>query len=109
MCCSTGVCGPSVDPKLAQFAADLDWLKKEGVIVLRHNLSQSPAAFAQNVIVRVALEQKGESALPLMLVNGKVAVSGHYPERSELSRLLKLKTGKAAKTVQSKCCCGGKC
>jgi hypothetical protein len=27
MCCSTGVCGPSVDPELARFAADLDWLK----------------------------------------------------------------------------------
>ena len=23
MCCSTGVCGPSVDPQLARFAADL--------------------------------------------------------------------------------------
>ena len=27
MCCPTGVCGPSVDPKLVQFAADLEWLK----------------------------------------------------------------------------------
>jgi hypothetical protein len=24
MCCSTGVCGLQVDPKLAQFAGDLD-------------------------------------------------------------------------------------
>ena len=28
MCCSTSVCGPSVDADLARFAADLDWLKK---------------------------------------------------------------------------------
>ena len=27
MCCSSGVCGPQVDPDLARFAADLDWLK----------------------------------------------------------------------------------
>ena len=27
MCCSTGVCGPSVDPRLAAFAADVDWLR----------------------------------------------------------------------------------
>jgi hypothetical protein len=27
MCCSTGICGPSVDPQLVRFAADLDWLK----------------------------------------------------------------------------------
>ena len=48
MCCSTGVCGPDVDTKLVQFAADLDWLKKQDVIVQRHNLSQNPAAFVDN-------------------------------------------------------------
>ena len=26
MCCSTGVCGVEVDPVLAQFAADLEWV-----------------------------------------------------------------------------------
>ena len=46
MCCSTGVCGPSVDPELARFTADLDWLKKQGVQVERFNLSQQPGAFA---------------------------------------------------------------
>ena len=40
MCCSTGVCGPDVDPKLVQFAADLDWLKTQDVIIQRHSLSQ---------------------------------------------------------------------
>jgi arsenite methyltransferase len=30
MCCSTGICGPDVDPVLPQFAADLDWLKGQG-------------------------------------------------------------------------------
>jgi hypothetical protein len=39
MCCSTGVCGPSVDPDLARFAADVDWLQKQGVKVERFNLS----------------------------------------------------------------------
>jgi len=29
MCCSTGVCGPSVEPDLARFAADVDWLQKQ--------------------------------------------------------------------------------
>ena len=31
MCCSTGVCGPAVDPVLPRVAADLDWLKRQGV------------------------------------------------------------------------------
>jgi hypothetical protein len=35
MCCSTGVCGPDIDPKLAQFAGDLDWLEEQGVDVER--------------------------------------------------------------------------
>jgi Arsenical resistance operon protein ArsD len=109
MCCSSGVCGPDVDPKLVQFAADLDWLKGEGVMVQRHNLSQSPAAFAENALVRGALEKKGEAALPLMIVNGKVAVSGHYPKRNELGKLLKLKIAKVARSSKSSCCCGGDC
>jgi len=45
MCCSTGVCGPSVDPQLARFSADLDWLTSQGVAVERFNLAQQPAAF----------------------------------------------------------------
>ncbi len=43
MCCSTGVCGPVVDPGLARFASDVKWLKEEGVEVERYNLSQQPA------------------------------------------------------------------
>ncbi|MEX2621006.1 MAG: arsenic metallochaperone ArsD family protein, partial [Egibacteraceae bacterium] len=46
MCCSTGVCGPSVDPALARFASDLDWLGEQGAQVRRYNLGQEPGAFA---------------------------------------------------------------
>jgi hypothetical protein len=109
MCCSTGVCGPDVDPKLVQFAADLDWLKGQGVIVQRNNLSQNPAAFVENELVRGALEQKGEAALPLIIVSGKLALSGHYPKRDELANLLKLKSTKVASSSKSSCCCGGDC
>ena len=80
MCCSTGICGPEVDIKLVQFAADLDWLKAEGVIVQRHNLSQNPAAFVENELVKTALTEKGEAALPVILLNGKVATTGRYPD-----------------------------
>lgn len=58
-CCSTGVCGPEVDTKLVQFAADFDWLKSLGIIVRRHNLSQNPAAFVENEPVKAALTEKG--------------------------------------------------
>lgn len=107
MCCSTGVCGPDVDPKLVQFAADLDWLKSEGVIVQRHNLSQNPAAYVENKLVQTTLTEKGEAALPLLLVNGKVAVTGHYPDRKELAGRLNLKMSTADAPAKSSCCCGG--
>jgi len=48
MCCSSGVCGPSVAPALPRFAGDLKWLKAQGVEVARHNLAQQPLAFANN-------------------------------------------------------------
>jgi AhpD family alkylhydroperoxidase len=84
LCCSTGVCGPDVDPKLVRFAADLKWLAEQGVPVERLNLAQTPNAFAETEIVRAALTEKGEAALPLVVVDGKVAVSGSYPTRAEL-------------------------
>ena len=85
MCCSTGVCGPAVDPQLVRFAADLDWLKRQGVTVERFNLSQAPGAFANDASVRSALEAKGEAALPLLKVDGAVKSTGTYPSRTELA------------------------
>ena len=85
MCCSTGVCGPSVDPQLARFSADLDWLKSQGVSVERFNLAQQPAAFAEDQAVRSALETKGEAGLPVVKVNGEIKSSGVYPSRTELA------------------------
>ncbi|MHB1594067.1 MAG: arsenite efflux transporter metallochaperone ArsD [Streptosporangiaceae bacterium] len=85
MCCSTGVCGPSVDPALAAFAADLSWLADQGVEVERHTLSQEPRAFAERDLVRGLLAERGDDALPAVLVDGDLRSSGRYPSRQELS------------------------
>ena len=90
MCCSTGVCGPDLDPKLVQFAADVKWLGEQGVTVERYNLTQTPVAFAENDVVRAALTEKGEAALPLIVVDGKVAAGGTYLTREELAELFGL-------------------
>ncbi|MCB9873597.1 MAG: arsenite efflux transporter metallochaperone ArsD, partial [Planctomycetaceae bacterium] len=68
MCCSTGICGPEVDPILPRFAADLDWLKTQGHQVERSNLAQQPAAFAGNASVREVLAAEGVDSLPLIVV-----------------------------------------
>jgi hypothetical protein len=85
MCCSTGVCGPSVDPKLVTFAADLDWLASQGVTVVRHNLAQAPAAFLADPDAKATIETKGEEGLPLVKIDGVVRSSGAFPARAELA------------------------
>jgi hypothetical protein len=85
MCCSTGVCGPAVDPLLAAFAADLHWLAEQGVRVMRHNLAQAPEAFVSNPVVQGLLQSEGEACLPLVLVNGAVVGRGAYPRREALA------------------------
>src|SRR5450759_3373972 len=84
MCCATGICGPSVDPVLPRFAADLDWLKEHGIQVTRHNLAQEPAAFAATAAVQAALTERGTDCLPLILVEGRIVSHGTYPTRAEL-------------------------
>ena len=44
MCCSTGVFGPSVDPELARFEADLRWIVTQRPKGTRYNLPRSPAS-----------------------------------------------------------------
>ena len=85
MCCSTGVCGPSVDPELVRFAADIEWLKRQSVEVERYNLSQQPAAFAGNPVVKETLAKDGNDCLPLTLVDGAVVCKSHYPTRKMLA------------------------
>jgi len=100
MCCSTGVCGPSVDPELVRFAADCDWLTENGVIVERHNLSNDPLAFASNPAVQDLLRTLGPMCLPITLVDGKVLCTGLYPSRAQLAEKLGLRVG-PARSVRS--------
>lgn len=85
MCCSTGICGPSVDPAVVRFAADLAWLTTQGVSVQRSNLAQQPAAFVEDAAARVVLKEKGEAGLPLIKVDDEVKSSGVFPSRAELA------------------------
>ncbi|GMV15209.1 MAG: hypothetical protein AMXMBFR56_34330 [Polyangiaceae bacterium] len=105
LCCSTGVCGPSVDPELARFAADVDWLQKQGVSVERFNLAQQPGAFAETPAVKAALE-RGTEVLPLVLVGDRIAVEGAYPSRETLAALAGVVVRKleAAPAAQTGCC-----
>ncbi len=86
-CCATGVCGPSVDPKLAQFAGNLEWLKSQGITVQRYNLAQEPGLFVENSIVKSILDRSGEDELPVILVDEELVSCGRFPDRNELSKM----------------------
>lgn len=107
LCCSTGVCGPAVDPELARFAADVDWLQKQGVTVERYNLSQQPGAFAETPAVRAALE-RGTEVLPLILVGDRIAVEGAYPSRETLAALAGVVVRRVEGAQAAGGCCGPK-
>lgn len=105
LCCSSGVCGPETDPALITFAADFEWAKKQGVDIERFNLAQRPMLFAQNEVVKGFLTRSGKGSLPLILIDGAVALAGRYPTREELTRWADLIGGADDTLVAS--CCGG--
>ncbi len=85
MCCSTGVCGPDVDPVLPKFAADLDWLKNQGHNVERFNLAQQPQAFIENKAIHGLLSTAGTDCLPVVVVDGEIVSQTVYPSREDLA------------------------
>jgi hypothetical protein len=105
LCCSTGVCGVETDQALVTFAADCDWAKQNGAQIERFNLAQQPMAFADNATVKGFLERSGQEALPLILVDGNIALAGRYPNRTELARWTGVKDASEANPGG---CCGGK-
>jgi hypothetical protein len=107
LCCSSGVCGVDVDQQLVGFAADVDWAAQNGFQIDRYNLAQQPLAFADNPVVKSFLERSGAEGLPLILIDGEIALAGRYPSRADLARWLGIT--EAAETSPSGCCSGSKC
>lgn len=91
MCCSTGVCGPSVDPELLRVATLVNYLAKNGIDIKRHNLSSEPQDFVANKAVGDLLKKDGAEVLPITLMDGAVVKTKEYPTKEELSRWLGIK------------------
>lgn len=86
MCCATGICGNNVDPKLITFASDLEWLKKQGIDVVRHGLSFEPAEFVRNEEVKTILQKEGNDSLPIVIADNQLVYKGVYPSREQLAK-----------------------
>ncbi|PEI64853.1 arsenite efflux transporter metallochaperone ArsD [Bacillus toyonensis] len=90
MCCSTGVCGPSVDPELIRISVAVNNLKNKGINVTRYNLASEPDAFANNNVISQLLMEKGPDVLPVTVLDGKVIKERAHLTTEELSQLTNL-------------------
>ena len=88
MCCSTGLCGVSVDPELLRISTVFNNLSKNGFEILRYNLSGSPQAFVDNKLINQVLSQKGSNALPITMIDGEIVKLSGYPTNHEIMTFL---------------------
>ncbi len=102
MCCSTGVCGPAVDPALSRFAADVAWLERQGLTVERFNLGVDPGVFVATPAVKDALG-RGNDVLPIVMVDDRIVSEGAYPSRETLAALAGIVIKKVSLTAQGTC------
>lgn len=109
MCCSTGVCGPSVNQDLLRISTTINNLKNKGILVERHNLSNNPKIFVDNQEIRKMLIDDGIGILPVTMVDGVVVKTKTYPTDEEFYNLLDVPVDYLTSNVKkpSKGCCSG--
>jgi len=90
MCCSTGVCGPSVDKDLLRVATLLNNLKSNGIVFERYNLTSSPQIYVDNKVINRMLLKEGIEVLPITMVDGEVVKTKAYPSNEEFCSLLEI-------------------
>ncbi len=90
MCCSSGLCGPALDPVLVRMNDAVLALRKQGVEIERFNLAQQPKAYMENKTVADLLRKNGKKILPVIMVNGEVFRTGEYPSYEDLCAALNI-------------------
>jgi len=115
MCCSTGVCGPSVDKELLRVATTINNLTKKGADIVRHNLTSEPQAFIDNQKVNQLLNSKGTDILPITFVDGELVKTNAHLTNAEFAKYSGLPKEVIAEIALNKdkkeggCCCKGGC
>lgn len=112
MCCSTGICGSNDDPTLVTFASDLEWLKIQGIDVVRYGLTLHPSEFEKNEDVKKILSKEGNGSLPIIFMNNKLVSKSCYPAREKLAAICKVEyNDDDAPPIhrEENCCCGVDC
>lgn len=87
LCCSTGVCGPSVDENLIRVTSVMQQVRKmDGKQMIRYNLSANPNAFIRNESVTQLIQEKGADCLPVTVLDDETIVKiDEYPTNKEIA------------------------
>jgi hypothetical protein len=118
MCCSTGVCGPSIDTELLRVSTLIRNLEKNGIKIERHNLTSDPQAFIDNKVINGMLDKDGVDVLPVTIVDGEVVKTKNYLTNDEFVKFLNIpesylnvqeKVDNQAKVRLKGCGCKGGC
>jgi len=88
MCCSGGLCGPTLDQTLLDVNEMVLALQAEGIHIERYQMTSNPSAFLGNAEVMKLVRQKEMAALPIAVVRGKVLKVGAYPTVDEVKAAL---------------------
>ena len=89
MCCSSGLCGPALDPTLLKVQQAVIRVQRESggrIRVERRQLSQDPGCFLQNPAVMSLVTKSGTGVLPVTTVNHEVKKTNSYPTFEELEQ-----------------------
>jgi hypothetical protein len=111
LCCSTGVCGPSVNEDLLRITAAVNKINSSGGNAIRYNLNSNPEVYVKNATVNDLLVKEGETVLPITLLDGTVVKTKAYPSNSELAEWssipLESENSTSGCGCNSACCSGG--
>ncbi len=88
MCCSTGLCGPTLDQTLIDVGEMISELQNKGYRVERYQMTTHPQAFLSNPEVMRLVREKQLEILPIVIVRGKILTTGKYPTGLEINTIL---------------------
>lgn len=91
MCCSTGLCGPSVDEKLVKLNENIELIKSNypGIDIERYMITQQPLKFRENESVYKLIKDNGNKVLPIATINGEIIKTHRYPTLEEIEKRIK--------------------
>lgn len=84
MCCSTGLCGPTLDQTLLDVNEMIRALQADGLRVARYQIASHPRHFMSNPEVLRLVRANNVAALPITTVHGRVIKVGNYPTQAEV-------------------------